>query len=89
MPVENEDQGKDRFGGCRVRAFAGASRAQQLPAPLEGMSPREKARYDAQMRNKQETDRSYKSTLDRIPDSKQKPDPWSNLRTPDPGTAGK
>ncbi len=53
------------------------------------MSPREKAKYDEKMRNKQETDRSYKSTLDRIPDAKQKPDPWGNLRTPDPGAAGK
>ncbi len=66
-----------------------AQAAHAQPAPLEGMSPREKAKYDEKMRNKQETDRSYKSTLDRIPDAKQKPDPWGNLRTPDPGAAGK
>jgi hypothetical protein len=73
------------FVGSALLAQAGHAQ----PAPLEGMSPREKARYDEKMRSRQETDRSYKSTLDRIPDSKQKPDPWGSLRTPDPGAAGK
>jgi hypothetical protein len=54
------------------------------PAPLEGMSPREKARYDAKLKSEKDTDQSYKSSLDHIPDVKQKPDPWGNLRTPDP-----
>jgi hypothetical protein len=29
-----------------------------------------------------ETDEAYKSTITRIPDSKQKVDPWGNIRTP-------
>jgi hypothetical protein len=54
------------------------------PAPLEGMSPREKARFDAKQKSDQQDDRAYKSTLGRIPDAKQKPDPWGNMRTPAP-----
>jgi hypothetical protein len=55
-------------------------RAQHASAP-SGPSEKEKAKAQEKRILQKETDEAYKSTLSRIPDSKQKIDPWANVRT--------
>jgi hypothetical protein len=50
--------------------------------PIPGLSPKEKARLEEKQARDKETDKAYKSTLDRIPDAGKNTDPWGNLRAP-------
>lgn len=54
----------------------------QHSSPPSGPSEKEKAKVRDKMILEKETDEAYKSTITRIPDSKQKVDPWGNIRTP-------
>jgi hypothetical protein len=53
----------------------------QHASPPAGTSEKEKAKAQEKRILQKETDEAYKSTLSRIPDSKQKIDPWANVRT--------
>jgi hypothetical protein len=54
--------------------------AQHSSAPA-GPSEKEKAKAQEKRIYEKDTDEAYKSTLSRIPDSKQKVDPWGSIRT--------
>lgn len=54
-----------------------ASYAQNLPE-----SDRQKAETEKKKADERATDEAYKSTIKRIPDAGQKPDPWGNMRAP-------
>jgi hypothetical protein len=54
--------------------------AQHSSAPA-GPSEKEKAKAQEKRMYEKDTDEAYKSTLSRIPDSKQKVDPWGSIRT--------
>lgn len=53
----------------------------QHASPPSGPSEKEKAKAQEKRILQKDTDEAYKSTLSRIPDSKQKIDPWGNVRT--------
>ena len=50
--------------------------------PIPGLSPKEKARLEEKQARDKQTDKAYKSTLERIPDANKNTDPWGNLRAP-------
>jgi hypothetical protein len=54
--------------------------AQHKSAP-EGLSEKEKAKLQEKRAFEKDTDEAYKSTLSKIPDAKQKVDPWGGMRT--------
>ncbi len=57
--------------------------------PIPGLSPKEKAQLEQKRALEKETDKAYKSTLDRIPNAGKNTDPWGNLRAPNtPSPAG-
>jgi hypothetical protein len=57
--------------------------------PIPGLSPKEKAQLEQKQAHEKDTDRAYKSTLDRIPDASKNADPWGSLRAPSaPSSAG-
>lgn len=45
-------------------------------------SDRQKAETEKKKADERATDEAYKSTIKRIPDAGQKPDPWGNMRAP-------
>jgi hypothetical protein len=55
--------------------------AQHSSPPSSGPSEKEKVKAQEKRIYEKDTDEAYRSTLSRIPDSKQKIDPWSNVRT--------
>jgi hypothetical protein len=52
----------------------------QHASPPPGPSEKEKAKARDKQIFEKETDEAYKSTLSRMPDAKQKVDPWGNVR---------
>jgi hypothetical protein len=50
--------------------------------PILGLSPKEKAKLEEKQALDKDTDKAYKSTLERIPDAAKNTDPWGNLRAP-------
>jgi Tfp pilus assembly protein PilN len=82
--------------GFPMRAFIAALIAAALftqtayaqhKAPADGPSEKQKAEVQAKRAYQKDTDEAYKSTIDKIPDSKKTADPWGSMRTPS-GTAG-
>jgi hypothetical protein len=55
--------------------------AQHASAPA-GPSEKEKAKAAEKRAFEKDTDEAYKSTLSKMPDAKQKVDPWGSMRTP-------
>jgi len=53
----------------------------QQRTPVSEQSEKEKAKMREKRASERETDEAYKSTLSKIPDSKQKVDPWGGIRT--------
>ena len=53
----------------------------QHGSPPAGPSEKEKAKMQEKRRLEKETDEAYRSTLSKIPDAKQKVDPWGSMRT--------
>jgi hypothetical protein len=53
----------------------------QHSSPPAGMSEKEKAKLQEKRAFEKDTDEAYKSTISKIPDAKQKLDPWGNMRT--------
>ena len=53
----------------------------QHSSPPSGPSDKEKAKTQEKRAREKETDEAYKSTLTKIPDAKQKVDPWGSMRT--------
>jgi hypothetical protein len=53
----------------------------QHSSPPAGMSEKEKAKLQEKRASEKDTDEAYKSTISKIPDAKQKLDPWGNMRT--------
>ena len=53
----------------------------QHSSPPAGMSEKEKAKLQQKRASEKDTDEAYKSTLSKIPDAKQKVDPWGSMRT--------
>jgi len=53
----------------------------QQRTPVSEQSEKEKAKMREKQATERETDEAYKSTLSKIPDSKQKVDPWGSIRT--------
>jgi hypothetical protein len=56
----------------------------QHSSPRAGPSEKEKAKMQEKRKLEKETDEAYKSTLSKIPDAKQKVDPWGSMRTAPP-----
>ena len=54
--------------------------AQHASAPA-GPSEKEKAKAQEKRAFEKDTDEAYKSTLRKIPEAKQKVDPWGSMRT--------
>jgi len=54
--------------------------AQHMSAPA-GPSEKEKAKAQEKRAFEKDTDEAYKSTLSKLPDAKQKVDPWGSMRT--------
>ena len=54
--------------------------AQHMSAPA-GPSEKEKAKAQEKRAFEKDTDEAYKSTLGKLPDAKQKVDPWGSMRT--------
>ena len=52
----------------------------QHASPPAGPTEKEKAKARDKQIFEKETDEAYKSTLSRMPDAKQKVDPWGNVR---------
>lgn len=77
---------------CCMRAFIAAMMAATLftqvafaqhASPPAGPSDKEKAALAEKRAREKDIDEAYKSSLGRIPDSKQQnADPWGNLRAP-------
>ena len=57
------------------------SHAQHASAPA-GPSEKEKAKAAEKRAFEEDTDEAYKATLSKMPDAKQKADPWGSMRTP-------
>jgi hypothetical protein len=55
--------------------------AQHASAPA-GPSEKEKAKAAEKRAFEKDTDEAYKSTLSKMPDAKQKVDPWGSMRAP-------
>ena len=53
----------------------------QHSSPPAGLSEKEKAKLQEKRAFQKDTDEAYKSTISKIPDAKQKVDPWGSLRT--------
>lgn len=53
----------------------------QHASPPTGPSEKEKAKMREKRALEKETDEAYKSTISKIPDAKQKVDPWGSMRT--------
>jgi len=53
----------------------------QHGSPPAGLSEKEKAKLQEKRAFEKDTDEAYKSTLRKIPDAKQKVDPWGSMRT--------
>ena len=53
----------------------------QHGSPPAGPSEKEKAKMQEKRAFEKDTDEAYKSTIGRIPDAKQKVDPWGSIRT--------
>src|SRR5215510_6385230 len=53
----------------------------QHASPPTGPSEKEKAKMQEKRAFEKDTDEAYKSTISKIPDAKQKIDPWGNMRT--------
>ena len=53
----------------------------QHASPPRGPSEKEKAKMQEKRAFEKDTDEAYKSTISKIPDAKQKIDPWGNMRT--------
>jgi hypothetical protein len=53
----------------------------QHSSPPAGLSEKEKAKLQEKRAFEKDTDEAYKSTLRKIPDVKQKVDPWGSMRT--------
>jgi hypothetical protein len=78
---------------CTLRAFSIAAvaaalltqtsyaHAQHASAPA-GPSEKEKAKAAEKRAFEKDTDEAYKATLSKMPDAKQKVDPWGSMRTP-------
>jgi hypothetical protein len=80
---------------CPVKIFTAIMLAAVLltqvsyAQPIPGLSPKEKAQLEQKRAREKETDKDYKSTLDRIPEASKNTDPWGNLRAPSaPSSAG-
>jgi|SRR5262245_28598036 len=58
------------------------ARAQQHASPPAGPSEQEKAKAAEKRAFEKDTDEAYKSTLSKMPDAKQKVDPWGSMRAP-------
>ena len=54
--------------------------AQHKSAPAE-LSEKEKAKLQEKRAFEKDTNEAYKSTLSKIPNAKQKVDPWGSIRT--------
>jgi hypothetical protein len=52
----------------------------QQRSPVSEQSEKEKAKMREKRASERETDEAYKSTLSKIPDAKQKVDPWGGIR---------
>jgi hypothetical protein len=59
---------------------APCAHAQHKSAPA-GPSEKEKAKAEQKRAFEKDTDEAYKATIGRIPDAKQKADPWGSMRT--------
>ena len=56
--------------------------AQHLSSPAgSGPSEKEKAKAQEKRAFEKDTDEAYKSTLSKMPDAKQRVDPWGSMRT--------
>jgi hypothetical protein len=71
-----------------IMAVIAAALLMQMPSlhaqhgsPPSGLSEKEKARLQEKRAFEKDTDEAYKSTLSKIPDVKQKVDPWGSMRT--------
>jgi hypothetical protein len=53
----------------------------QHSSPPAGPSEKEKAKLQEKRAFEKDTDEAYKSTISKIPDAKQKVDPWGSMRT--------
>jgi hypothetical protein len=53
----------------------------QQRTPVSEQSEKEKAKMREKRAFEKDTDEAYKSTLSKIPDAKQKVDPWGGIRT--------
>jgi hypothetical protein len=53
----------------------------QQRSPASEQSEKEKAKMREKRASEREIDEAYKSTLGKIPDAKQKVDPWGGIRT--------
>ena len=53
----------------------------QHASPPTGPSEKEKAKIQEKRAFEKDTDEAYKSTISKIPDAKQKIDPWGSMRT--------
>ena len=53
----------------------------QHSSPPAGLSEKEKAKLQEKRAFEKDTDEAYKSTLRKIPDVKQKVDPWGSMRS--------
>jgi len=53
----------------------------QHSSPPSGPSDKEKAKIQEKRAREKEIDESYKSTISKIPDAKQKVDPWGSMRS--------
>jgi hypothetical protein len=53
----------------------------QHASPPMGPSEKEKAKMREKRALEKDTDEAYKSTISKIPDAKQKVDPWGSMRT--------
>jgi hypothetical protein len=58
------------------------ARAQKHASPPAGPSEQEKAKAAEKRAFEKDTDEAYKSTLSKMPDAKQKVDPWGSMRAP-------
>lgn len=53
-----------------------------LPAHAQGLGGKKRhaSEPNAEQQKKKANDKAYKAALDKIPDQKQKPDPWADVR---------
>jgi len=67
--------------GLTVTVLSAPYAHAQHSSPPAGMSEKEKAKLQEKRAFEKDTDEAYKSTISKIPDAKQKVDPWGTMRT--------